>query len=88
MDFLVATGFVLAFVGMSWAYGRFLSGGRALNRFKRRLLTFASLFAGGMIYLMLLVSVTHWPKQILFVLIAFLGAALGLAAWLRYRNEH
>jgi hypothetical protein len=87
MDFLVATSLVLIFVLLSWAYGRVLSGGRPLNPFKRRVLLYASLFAIGMIYLMLLVSDLHWPKELLFPLIGLWGVGVGLVAWWRYRKE-
>ncbi len=87
MDFLVATGLVLIFVLLSWAYGRVLSGGRPLNPFKRRLLIYASLFAMGMIYLMLLVSDLRWPKALLFPLIGLWAVTVGFVAWFRYRRE-
>ena len=86
MDFLVATGLILIFVSLSWAYGRVLSGGRALNPFKRRLLIYASVFAAGMIYLMLAVSDLHWPKELIFPLIGLWAVAVGLVAWFRYRR--
>ncbi|MGH9538883.1 MAG: hypothetical protein ACRD3H_13225 [Terriglobales bacterium] len=55
-DFLVATALALIFLLLSWAWGRATSGGKPLNRFKRRLLTFAFIFVLGMVYIMVLVS--------------------------------
>ena len=74
MDFLVATCPILILVLLSWVYGRVLSGGSRLNPFKRRLLIYASVFATGMIYLMLIVSDLHWPKELIFPLIGPLGS--------------
>jgi uncharacterized membrane protein len=87
MDFLVATGLILIFVLLSWVYGRVLSGGRPLNHFKRRLLIYASVFAAGMIYLMLAVSDLHWPGEVVFSLIGLWAVAVVLVGWSRYRRE-
>jgi DMSO/TMAO reductase YedYZ heme-binding membrane subunit len=87
MDFFVATALILIFVLLSWVYGRGLSGGRTLNPFKRRLLIYASIFAAGMIYLMLVVSDLHWRKELVFPLIGLWAIVVGLVAWFRYRRE-
>jgi CHASE2 domain-containing sensor protein len=87
VDFLVVTGLLAIFVLLIWAYGRVVSGGRPLNRFKRRLLIYSTLFATGMSYLMLIVSDLHWPKEVIFPLIGLWAVIVGLVAWLRYRRE-
>jgi hypothetical protein len=87
MDFLVGTGLVLIFVLLSWAYGRVLSGGRPLNPFKRRIFIYASLFVAGMIFLMMLVSDLHWPKELIFSLMGLWAVTVGLVGWLHYRRE-
>ena len=86
MDFLVVTGFLLIFIVVSWLYGRMLSGGRPLNAFKRAVFLCASLFAAGMVYLMLLVFDLKWPKGLLFPLIGTWGIVVGVFAWWRYRR--
>jgi hypothetical protein len=53
---------------LSWTCGRVLSVGRRLDPFKRRLLIYASVFVAGMIvagmiYVMLIASDLHWPKD-------------------------
>jgi hypothetical protein len=85
-DFLVVTGLIAVFVLLSWAYGRVLSGGRPLNRFKRRLLIYATLFIAGMSYLMLIVSDLDWSKELVFPLIGLWAVIVGLVAWWRYRR--
>lgn len=87
MDFLVVTGFLLIFVAVTWVYERMLSGGRPLRGFKRGLFIYASLFAAGMVYLMLAVFDLHWPPRgLLFPLIAAWGILVALLAWWRYRR--
>lgn len=85
-DFLVATGLALLFLPLSWVYGRVLSKGGPLNAIKRGILLYAFVFALGMMYLMLFVSDLHWPKELIFPLIAFWGVLVGLLAWWRYRR--
>lgn len=86
-DFLVVTMLVLLFILLSWSYGRALSGGRQLNPVKRRILTYASVFALGMMYLMVFVSDLGWPQRLMFPMIAIWGAAVGLVAWRRHRRQ-
>ncbi len=87
MDFLVITGLALIFLLLSWFYGRVVSAGRPLNRFKRRALGHGFAFVLGMGYLMVLVADLHWPKELLFPMIGIWGVVVGFVAWYRYRRE-
>ena len=84
-DFLVATGLALLFFLLSWSYGRVLTRGGPLNAVKRGILLYASVFALGMVYLMLIVSDFHWSKDLLFPMIGIWGVIVGLVAWWRFR---
>jgi hypothetical protein len=86
-DFAVITGLALVFLLLSWAYSRAVGGGRPLNRFKRALLWNAFTFVLGMGYLMVLVADVHWPKGLLFPLIAGWGIAVAFWAWHRRRSK-
>ena len=87
MNFLVITGFALIFLFISWAYGRVLSLGRPLNRFKKRVLIYVFVFVLGMGYLMALVADLHWPKEWMFPEIGLWAGVVGFVAWWRYRRE-
>jgi peptidoglycan/LPS O-acetylase OafA/YrhL len=87
MDFLIATGFVLLFLLLSWVYGRLLSGGGPLNAVKRRMLIYAVVFVAGVMYIMLAVSDLKWPKELLFPMIGGWAAVIGMVAWLRHRKQ-
>ena len=75
MDFIVITALALVFLLLSWLYGRFLSGGHRLNAWKRRVLAYGFTFVLGMGYLTVLVADLHWPKDLLFPIIAGWGAS-------------
>jgi hypothetical protein len=51
------------------------------------LLIYATLFAAGMSYLMLVVSDLHWPKELIFPGIGVWAITLGLVWWFRYRRD-
>lgn len=87
MDFLVITGPALLFLLITWLYGRVVSGGRPLNRFKRTVLSYGFVFVLGMGYLMVLVADLHWPKEWVFPLIGIWAVGVGFVAWWRYRRE-
>ena len=86
MDFLVITGLALIFLSLSWAYGRALSAGQPLNRFKKRLLLYAFVFVLGMGYVMVLVADLNLPKQWVFPGIGAWAGFVGFVAWWRYRR--
>ena len=87
MDFLVITGLALVFLLLSWVYGRVIGGGHPLSNFKRRVLGYGFIFVLGLGYLMVLVADLHWPKDLLFPLIAIWVAVVGFVLWWRYRRE-
>jgi len=86
-DFLVATVLALIFLLLSWSWGRATSGGKPLNRFKRRLLTFGFIFLLGMAYIMVLASDLSWNRTLLFPVIACWGAVVSGVAWYCFRRQ-
>jgi hypothetical protein len=86
MDFVVISGFALIFLLLSWGYGRALSVGRPLNRFKKSLLGYAFVFVLGMGYIMVLVADPNLAKKWLLPAIGVWSGLVGFVAWWRYRR--
>jgi len=86
VDFLVPVGVALAFLCLCWLYALGVRGGRPLTSFMRRTLIYGPLFVLGLGYLMMFAGNLHWPRTVLFVLIALWGAVVVLLAWWRYRR--
>jgi hypothetical protein len=79
-NLMVAIGFALIFLLLSWLRGRTTGGGLALNSFKIRLLVYGFVFLLGEGYLMVLFADLKWPRTLLFLAIASWGSAARLRA--------
>lgn len=85
--FLVATGILATFLLLGWSYGRVLSGGSGMNMVKRRILTYSSLFAAGMIYSMWIASELNWSDGLMFSVIGAWGVLVALLGWKRHHEK-
>jgi hypothetical protein len=85
----IAVAFLLTgiFTLLAWSYARFLRRGEPLTPSMRRGISYSSLFALGMMFLMMFAGRFHWAKWLLFTLIGLWGVLVISIAWWRYRQS-
>jgi hypothetical protein len=85
-DFLLPAIAALAWLFLSWSYGRSITGGRQLSTVMRRITVYGFLFVLGVGYVMLIGSRLRWPHSAWFALIAVWGLLLASIAGWRHRR--
>lgn len=82
-NLILASGFALIFLLLTWLRGRKTRRGSALKSLKLRLVLYGFGFVAGEVYLMVLFADLKWPRILLFFAIASWGVLLGAGAWYR-----
>jgi hypothetical protein len=86
-NLVVAGGFALIFLLLSWLRHRTPTAGMAIKSFKIRLLVYGFVFVLGEGYLIVIFADLKWPKILLFLAIASWGVLLGSGVWYRHQRR-
>ena len=85
-NLIVAAGFALLFLVLSWLRGRSTSGGLVIKSVSVRLLVYSLAFVIGEGYLIFLFADLKWPRTLLYLAMASWGVLLGSGVWYRYQR--